>query len=609
VENGEIPVAREQRKLAAILAADVVGYSRLMGRDESGTLARLRKNRSEHLDPVLTKYGGRLVKLTGDGALVEFGSAVDALSAAIEFQQAMADANRDRPLDTALVFRIGLHLGDLIVDADDLYGDGVNIAARLEGEARPGGIVISRAVREAVQGRLKVNLVALGELALKNIERPIRAFRVEWEEADWRQTAPVPVKASESAPLKEAALEKSGAPRLSIVVLPFANIGGGADLEYFVDGVTESLTTDLSRMSGMLVIGCNTAFTYKGKHVDLKQLGHELGVRYVLEGAVQRGGDRMRVNAQLIDAATGIHLWAERFDKPLTELFDMQDEIVARLAGQLDTQLITAEARRAERAPNPDSMDLYFQGMAWRAKGFTPEFLSRASSYFERALALDSGNIEALVWKANLDTQKASLYPTDDRAAQLAAAEAALTKALSLAPEHAFAHVALGFVQVQTKRAVQGIAECERALALDRNLAAAHALIGFAKSHIGRAEETEAHIRETLRLSPRDTFAYLWMGVGGVAKLLLGRDEEAAKRFYRVLEINRNYPRAYFWLAAALAHLHRLDEAQSMVRAGLALDPTFTVRRFNAAALSDNPIYLAQRGRVTEGMRKAGVPE
>ena len=244
----------------------------------------------------------------------------------------------------------------------------------------------------------------------------------------------------------------------------------------------------------------------------------------------------MRVNAQLIDATTGNHLWAERFDKPLTELFDMQDEIVARLAGQLGTQLISAEARRAERSPTPDSLDLYFQGMACLAKGMTPEYLSLANGYFERALTLDPGNIEALVWKAYLDAQKASLYTTDDRVAELAAAEAALTRALSLAPEHAAAHAALGLVQVQTKRVVQGIAEYERALALDRNLARAHSAIGMAKFTIGRAEETEAHVQEALRLSPRDTFAYLWMGVAGSAKLLLGSDDEAVTRFRRALE-------------------------------------------------------------------------
>ena len=595
-------MAREQRKLAAIVAADVVGYSRLMGRDESGTLARLRKNRSERLEPVLAKYGGRLVKLTGDGALIEFASAVDALSAAIEFQQAMAEANADQSADTALVFRMGLHLGDLIVDGDDLYGDGVNVAARLEGEAPAGGILISGNVRDAVAGRLKATFEDLGGLSLKNIERPVQAFSVKWAPSDW------PLKAAEPAPPKNTVLARSDPPRLSIVVLPFANIGGDLELEYFVDGVTESLTTDLSRMNGMLVIGRNTAFTYKGKHVDLKQIGHELGVRYVLEGSVQRGGNRMRVNAQLIDASTGSHLWAERFDKPLAELFDMQDEIVARLAGQLGTQLISAEARRAERAPNPDSLDLYFQGMAWRAKGYNPEHLSKASCYFKRALTLDPANIDALVWRAHMDAHMA-LYPTNGSAAQLVAAEKALKNALSLAPDHAAAHFVLGYLYVQSNRAFQGIAECERALVLDRNLAGAHSIIGLAKLRIGHGEETEASVQEAFRLSPRDTFAYLWIGVAGFAELLLGRDEEAADRLRHAIEINRNYPLAHFYLAAALAHLNRLDEAKAMVQAGLALAPTWTLRSFLTRALSDNATHLAQRERIVEGLRKAGVPE
>jgi TolB-like protein/Tfp pilus assembly protein PilF len=399
------------------------------------------------------------------------------------------------------------------------------------------------------------------------------------------------------------------APRLSIVVLPFGNLGGDPEQEYFVDGVTESLTTDLSRMTGMLVIGRNTAFTYKGKHVDLKQIGRELGVRYVLEGSVQRDRNRMRVNVQLIDADTSNHLWAERFDKPLADLFDMQDEIVARLAGALNTQLVAAEARRAERAPRPDSMDLYFQGMACANKGITPEYTAQARDFFKRALALDPSNIEALVGTAAVDSVRGSTFMTDDRAARLAAAEAALTKALSLAPEHALAHLYLGYVQIVANRASQGIAECERALALDRNLSEAHAVTGLAKVFIGRAEETESHVQEALRFSPRDTYAYAWMMYVGLAKLYLGSDEEAVARLRRAIEINRNYPLSHFVLAAALANLGRLEEARAATQAGLALDHTFTVRRFRAGAASDNATYLAQRERIYQGMRKAGVPE
>jgi TolB-like protein len=306
---------------------------------------------------------------------------------------------------------------------------------------------------------------------------------------------------------KSATLPGSPAPpRLSIVVLPFANIGGDPKQDYFVDGVTESLTTDLSRIAGSFVIARNTAFTFKGKAVDVKRIGREMNVRYVLKGSVQRGGRRLRVNVQLIDAETGNHLWAERFDKPVADLFDMQDEIVSRLANTLNAQLIAAEARRAEGSAHPDAMDLYFQGMAWANRGITPECIAQAHGFFERALVLDSSNIEALVGTAIVDTH--SIQMDDNRAARMAAAEVALIKVLSMAPQHALGHMLLGVVQIFTNRAAQGIAECEQALALDRNLANAHAWIGSAKYFLGRGMETEAHINEALRLSPRDTGAF-----------------------------------------------------------------------------------------------------
>jgi TolB-like protein len=587
----------EIRKIAAILVADVVGYSRLASADEDGTLSRLRVLRSDLIDPAVAAHHGRVVKRTGDGLIAEFRSVVDAVRCAIDLQNGLIERNVDVPADQRIVLRIGVHLGDVVEEADgDLMGDGVNIAARLEGIAAPGAICLSEDAYRQVSSRLDMAVADLGPTQLKNIERPIRAYSLQVGELP---QAPTPTP------------EKSPTPRLSLVVLPFANIGGGAEQDHFVDGVTESLTTDLSRIRGSFVIGRNTAFTYKGKAVDLKQIGRELNVRYVLEGSVQRGGNRMRVNVQLIDAETGNHLWAERFDKPLADLFDMQDEVVARLASALNAQLVAAEARRAEQTPTPDSMDLYFQGQACLNKGRTPDNVARAQSFFDRALSADPNNVDALIGSAWADTvQGAHLFVTD-RLSAFAAAEAKLTKALSSVPDHAFGHGLLGFVDILTKRAAEGIAECEHALQLDRNLAPAHFSIGLAKVFIGRAEETEAHIAEAVRLSPRDTGGYIWMTTAGSAKLHLRSYEEAVGLFRRAIEANRNNPPAYLNLAAALAQLGRLDEARSAVRAGLALNPTYTISRRRASwtSQSDDPTYLAQLEPIVEGLRKAGVPE
>ena len=401
----------------------------------------------------------------------------------------------------------------------------------------------------------------------------------------------------------------SSAPHLSIVVLPFANIGDDPEQDYFVDGVTESLTTDLSRISGSFVIGRHTAFTYKGKAVDLKQIGRELNVRYVLEGSVQRGGNQLRVSVQLIDADTAGHLWAERFNKPIVDLFDLQDEIVSRLANTLDSRLTDEEARRSEQSPHPDSMELYFRGKALFNKAGTPEHLARAKSIFEQALALDPQNIEAMVGTAAADWIGITSFMSDDRIALLATAEAALAKALSVAPNHAFAHLVVGGLFISTNRALRGIAECERALELDRNLAEAHAQIGLAKYVTGRGAETEAHINEAFRLSPRDIFAHRWLAMVGMSKLQIAADAEAHAWFLRSIESNRNNPLAHFALSAALALLGLPDQANAAARAGLALDPGFTVRRYADGAWTDNPTYLAKRQRVCQGMRLAGIPE
>ena len=388
------------RRLAAILAADVVGYSRMMCEDEAGTALSVRTHR-EAARPIVAGFGGRIVKTTGDGLLLEFPSVVAAVECAIAIQKLMVERNAETLEAKRIVYRIGVNLGDVLIEDEDILGDGVNIAARLEALCEPGGVMVSGTAYEHTRGKIDAAFVDLGPTQLKNIAEPIRVYSLQ---------VGVP---AEAKPASVSAPEKSAPPRLSIVVLPFANIGGDFEQDHFVDGVTESLTTDLSRIRGAVVIGRNTAFTYKGKAVDLKQIGRELNVRYVLEGSVQRGGNRMRVNVQLIDAETGNHLWAERFDKPLADLFDMQDEIVARLAGALNTQLVTAEARRAEQVPTPNSMDLYFQGMAWLNKGMAPGNVAQARSFFDRALTADPDNVDALIESARVDVKAARIFVCD----------------------------------------------------------------------------------------------------------------------------------------------------------------------------------------------------
>ena len=633
----------ETRKLAAILVSDVVGYSRLTGADEDRILARLRALRSDLIDPTIAVHHGRVVKHTGDGAIVEFRSVVDAVNCAIEVQRAMVERNAGVATDNRIEFRIGIHLGDVVEESDgDLMGDGVNIAARLEGIAKPGAICLSEQAYWQVKGRLDLAVTDLGQTQLKNIAEPVRVYSIEvgkpvqakpTTEAKPPEKLPEPKKRSmlrllgagivaviviaagawhflaANPPAPIASTPSAEAAHFSIVVLPFTNLSGDPSQDYFADGITENLTTDLSRLSGSFVIARNTAFTFKGKNADARDIGKELGVRYVLEGSVQRDQNQVRVNAQLIDAESGGHLWAERFDKPLSNLFSMQDEIVASLASQLGAELITNEARRAERTPNPDSMDLYFQGMAWFNKGRNPADTARARGFFERALALDPDNLDAAVGKAAADVQEAVGYYVDDKGERLASVEANLNRVLSQSPNDARAHYLLCRVFVQSKRGAQGTAECERALTLNPNLASAHAQIGLAKVFDGHPEETGSHELEALRVSPHDTEAGFWVAYMAVAKQHLGAYEDALGLYRRSIELNPNYATGRFIMAAVLAELGRLDEARAEVQAGLALNPGFTIRRYRAAAQSDNPVFLKGRKRIIEGMRKVGVPE
>jgi TolB-like protein/class 3 adenylate cyclase len=588
---------RVERRLSAILAADVAGYSRLMHHAEEATHAKLSALLIEVVHPAIAEHGGRIVKNTGDGFLAEFPSAVEAVRAAAQFQTRIKELAVGEAEETRITFRVGINIGDVIVEPHDIFGDGVNIAVRLEGIAEPGGICVSSSAYDHIRGKVDIQFVDLGDQNLKNIDRPVRAY------------AALPNGPRPATQAERARSSSCSPPRLSIVVLPFANLSGDPNQDYFVDGVTECLTTDLSRIRGSFVIGRHTAFVYKGKAVDLKQIGRKLNVRYALEGSVQRGGSRLRVNVQLVDTETGSHLWADRFDKPIADLLDMQDEIISRLANALNAKLIAAEARRAEGMLNPDAVDLIFQGRAHLNEGQALESLTLARGFFERALALDPENVDALVGKAIVDISIGSTLLTDDRMERCMAAKAAATKVLSLAPDYALAHLVLGVVHMITNRAAEGIAECEQALVLDRNLADAHACIGWAKALLGRSAETEVHTNEALRLSPHDIYAFRWINGIGIAKSQMGADAEAAAWLRRSIEANPNQSMSYFLLAATFVRLGDMNEARAAVQAGLVRNTGFTVRRFRANPLSDNPTYLAWRERLYEAMRLAGVPE
>jgi len=590
-----LAIDRPNRRLTTILAADAAGYSRLVGTDEEGTLRRLRAIRKDLIDPLIAEHRGRIVKNTGDGLLAEFASVVDAVRSAVEIQRSLAESSASVAPDKRIKFRIGINLGDVVVEDDgDLMGDGVNVAARLEGIAEPGGIYLSSAAYDQVRGKIDIAAQDHGELRLKNIAGPVRVYALLFAHST-----------AASAPY--AAIT----PRLSIVVLPFVNLGGNSEQDYFVDGVTESLTTDLSRIPGAFVIARNTAFTFKSKPVDIRVIGRELGVRYVMEGSVQGGGDRIRVNAQLIDTETGAHLWAERFDKPRADIFNMQDEITTRLARTVGIELTAAEGRRAERERpnNMDAVDLAMRGWAILNQPLSLRRDRDACKLFEAALRRDDRNIEALIGLALYHTNDLRTFASTNRDEQLCIAEKAITEALVLAPGSALAHFVHANVLHVSGATERSLREFELAITLDHNLAWAHADAGFMKVLLGRAEEAEADLTNAVRLSPRDPGLDRWLSLIGIADLFLGRHASALARLRKSVEMNPNVALTQFFLAAASALSGHTAEAWAARDAGLRLDPHFTVARFRNEPRSNNATFLAQRERIYEGLSLAGVPE
>ena len=636
------------RRLAAILAADVAGYSRLMGTDEEGTHGRLKAHLREFVDPKIKEHHGRTVKNAGDGLLAEFPSVVDAVRCAVEVQRRMGDRDSGLPEERRIRFRIGVNLGDVIAEANDIYGDGVNVAARLEALAEPGGICISRVVREQIRDKLPFPFEDRGEQVVKNIVRPVRVFALRPETiaelpiADAPIAVPrrprsiVPKVAGAAALVAMAAIAwwvwPTGgpgstpatavataattsiarplvSPRLSIVVLPFANLSKDPDQQYFADGITEDLTTDLSRIGGMFVISRDSAFTYKDKPINAKQIGRELGVRYLLEGSVQRSANEVRINAQLIAADTDGHLWAERFDRDMANLFAVQDEITGRIAVALDAEIIGAEtARPTER---PDALDLILRGRAAFLKPLSRDTFDEAVGYFEHALALDPGSVAARALLAGSLAGRVLEGMTDTRAADLERAEELAREATAASPRTPLGHGARGQVLRAQNHYKDAIPEYEAVIAFNRNAVGAISALADCKLHAGPIEEVVPLQEQALRLSPRDPLISNMYGRIGIAYLLQSHTDEAIVWLEKARDANpaRSFP--YAGLASGHALKGDIERASAELAEARRLNNDFfrSLARIKARYSEVPQMHALFEATYLEGLRKAGAPE
>jgi TolB-like protein/class 3 adenylate cyclase len=543
--------ARVERRLAAILAADVAGYSRLIEADEEGTLGRLKALRAELIDPKIAHHHGRIVKTTGDGVLVEFASVVDALRCAVEMQAALAESNAPTSPDRRIEFRIGINVGDIVVEDGDIFGDGVNVAARLEGLAEPGGICVSARVQEDAAGRLDLAFEDIGEQALKNIARPVRAYRVVTASTT---SAPTPASPGLALPDKP-----------SIAVLPFANMSGDLEQEYFVDGMVEEIITALSRIKWLFVIARNSSFTYKGHAVDVKQVGRELGVRYVLEGSVRKGGQRVRITAQLIDTATGTHLWADRFDGLIEDVFELQDKVASSVAGIIEPALQAAETARSAGRPTDDltAYDLYLRAyaMVWSSVRQIPEALR----LMEQAIERDPNYGPALAWAAvcryRLLLEGRSEAPEADRLKGADFARRALEVAGDDPGVLANAAEALAYFGEDIGAMMSLV---DRALALNPNYARGWHISGILRNLAGQPDIAIEHLEAALRLSPRARIGTSLVAIG-YAHFFSRRFDEAVPKLLLAIQEDPSYPGPYRVLAACYAHMGRLDEAREII--------------------------------------------
>jgi adenylate cyclase len=618
----------ETRKIAAILAADVVGFSRMASADEDRTLARLRTLRAELIDPTVADQNGRVFKRTGDGALVEFRSVVEAVRCAITIQNAMIERNAGISADQRIEFRIGIHLGDVVEESDgDLMGDGVNIAARLEGIAKPGAICLSEDAYRQVKGRLDLAVFDLGPTQLKNIAEPVRAYSLQVGVPATAKPTPAvrpPKQKKHPAPMAlivgivaiviiaGSAWRFLGASRLapaahlSIVVLPFTNLSNDPTQDYFADGITENLTTDLSRIRDSFVIARNTAFTFKGKSVDTKEIGKELGVRYVLEGSVQRDLNRMRVNAQLIDAETGAHLWADRFEDDVADLFKLQDEVVARLANALSYELVSAEAATGAHSKNPDVIDLVMRGNAasWRfVQHPTKDANNAMRAFFEQALQIDPGNADALVGDANAYLLGYAYFgPANPETDYDAKVLGQVDRSIALAPDNAFAHqVKSGYYLLVSRRPEEALRAADAALAINPNAPYAHTQRANVETYLRQFEQAKSDVQQAMRLSPRDPGLGAWHNFMADAELGLGHFDAAIDESNKAIDAGYRVFYSYLNLAAAHALKGDIDEAKTAFAEAHRLNPKLSVKWLSEHKPILQPAF--------EVLRKAGLPE
>ena len=544
---------RVERRLTAIFAADVVGYSRLMGQDEAGTLARLRGHRRELIDPSIAEHKGRIVKTTGDGILIEFPSVVEAVACAVTVQRGMAERNATTPEDQRIVFRVGVNLGDIIVEDDDILGDGVNIAARLEALAEPGGICVNRVVRDQVRDKLDIVFEDLGEQQVKNIARPVRAFRVVAED----KLMPEP-----SAPPPALALPD----KPSIAVLPFQNMSGDPEQEYFADGMVEDITTALSRIPWLFVIARNSSFTYKGQAIDVKRVGRELGVGYVLEGSVRKVGERVRITGQLIDAVTGAHLWADRFDGSIEEVFELQDQVALSVAGVIEPALQAAETVRSAGRPTGDltAYDLYLRAYAMTLSSTSK--VTEALGLLEQAIERDPRYAPALAWAALCCFRLVGDGRSENPAADRRKGSDFARRALEVAGDdpNVLANAALALAYFGEDIGTM-IALVDRALALNPSFARGWNISSSLRNWAGQPDIAIEHMETSLRLSPRARVGTSLVGIGS-SHFVSRRFDQAVPILLRAIQEDPTHPLAYRYLAACYAHMGRLDDAREAMR-------------------------------------------